>query len=91
MIIVVILFIIGLFVKGGSPDGGDYAGYVKHVLDTENMGDSAVVFALACATMLGFIIWCTYTVCYAYKHIQLPILKLVRNRRTVSPLFQSDG
>ena len=62
IIIVVIIFIIGLFVQGGTPEGSDYAEYVKHVLDTENKGDYAVTFALACAIMLGFIIWCTYTV-----------------------------
>lgn len=61
IIIVVIVFIIGLFVQGGTPNGEDYADYVKHVLETENKGDTAVTFALACATLLGFIIWCTYT------------------------------
>jgi len=70
VIIVVIIFIIGLFIKGGTPSGDNYGDYVKHVLDTENMGDSAIIFALACSTMLGFIIWCTYT---AYGLSAFPI------------------
>jgi len=68
--IVAVIFIIGLFVQGGSPNGTDYASYVQNVLDSENKGDSAVTFALACATGLGFIIWCTYT---AYGLSAFPI------------------
>lgn len=63
VLFVAVLFIIGLFVQGGSPDTDDknYKEYVEKILDTENRGDSAIVFALACATLLGFIVWCTYT------------------------------
>lgn len=62
VLIVGIVFIIGLFVKGGSPKTDEtYQDYASNVIDKENAGDSAITLAVACTVTVGFVFWCTYT------------------------------
>eukprot|EP01087_Luapelamoeba_hula_P005216 TRINITY_DN1529_c0_g1_i1.p1 TRINITY_DN1529_c0_g1~~TRINITY_DN1529_c0_g1_i1.p1 ORF type:complete len:518 (-),score=65.71 TRINITY_DN1529_c0_g1_i1:134-1687(-) len=68
--LVICFLVIGLFVQGSAPSDDNYGEYVKNVLDTENRGDGAIIFALACATIIGFVMWCTYT---AYGLSAFPI------------------
>jgi LMBR1 domain-containing protein 1 len=72
MLIVVVIFIIGLFVKGSASDISheDYEKYVKEVIDSENSGEATMNFALACAGLIGLIAFLIYT---AYGFASLPI------------------
>eukprot|EP00005_Dracoamoeba_jomungandri_P001882 CAMPEP_0174256698 /NCGR_PEP_ID=MMETSP0439-20130205/5906_1 /TAXON_ID=0 /ORGANISM="Stereomyxa ramosa, Strain Chinc5" /LENGTH=457 /DNA_ID=CAMNT_0015339425 /DNA_START=141 /DNA_END=1514 /DNA_ORIENTATION=- len=89
IIIICLLFIAGLFVQGKAPSGEDYEGWIKDVFDAENRGDSAILFALSCATLLGLIPWFSYS---AYGLSALPIgwLKGKRNLEAEAEDLEMD-
>jgi len=82
ILIIIILFIIGLFLKpGDKPSNNTNAKeWATSLLDTQNYGESAITFVLACLTILGFLIWITYT---AYGLSAFPI-GIIKGRRHIS-------
>jgi len=63
VMIVAIIFVIGLFVQGGSPptENTDYQKWVEDVIDKENRGEAVMNFAFACAGAIGLVTWLIYT------------------------------
>jgi LMBR1 domain-containing protein 1 len=82
LLVVIILFIVGLFLKpGDKPNGGDpFWEWVNKLLGSENQGQAAVLFAVACLSVIGLVSWVFYT---AYGLSAFPI-GMLRGRRRLS-------
>jgi LMBR1 domain-containing protein 1 len=79
LVVVVVLFVVGLFLKPGEkPTGGDpFWVWANKLLDTENSGAGAITFAIACLSLIGLVSWCFYT---AFGLSFFPI-GMIRGRR----------
>eukprot|EP01137_Pigoraptor_chileana_P033153 Opistho-2@23637 len=73
----VIFFIVGLFVKPNDvTNTGDDFQYIKDVLSA-NKGENALTFCIGVLTLIGFLVWISYT---AYGLFALPMF-LIKGRR----------
>eukprot|EP01113_Clastostelium_recurvatum_P037815 TRINITY_DN556_c0_g1_i2.p1 TRINITY_DN556_c0_g1~~TRINITY_DN556_c0_g1_i2.p1 ORF type:complete len:511 (+),score=117.09 TRINITY_DN556_c0_g1_i2:3-1535(+) len=80
VVILVVLFVVGIFVKPGAPTEVDYKLWVSYVLDKQDGGERSISFVIACMTLLGYLVWVTYT---AYGLSAFPI-GLLRGKRHVT-------
>jgi len=77
VVILVVLFVIGIFIKPGTPDAKNANEWFEYIVDKQDSGDRSIGFAIACLTILGYLILITYT---AYGLTAFP-LGLLRGKR----------
>eukprot|EP01121_Diplochlamys_sp_Union-15-3_P002660 TRINITY_DN1238_c0_g1_i5.p1 TRINITY_DN1238_c0_g1~~TRINITY_DN1238_c0_g1_i5.p1 ORF type:complete len:501 (+),score=40.51 TRINITY_DN1238_c0_g1_i5:63-1565(+) len=81
IIIVIVLFITGLVIKPGVKiNDRDIHTWIEHLFDTSNRGENAISFVIACLTLLGYLVWISYT---AYGLSAFPI-GLIKGKRSAS-------
>lgn len=90
LLIFIILLIIGIFVKPGTPPNDssikDWATYIS---DANNGGESSIAFAVACLALIGFLVWITYTA-YGLSAFPIGLLKGKRHVAEEASDIQAD-
>jgi hypothetical protein len=66
-VIVVIILVVGLILYFVKPENkptstSNAEQWAKNIIGQENFAEAAISFAIACMTLLGYLIWIVYTV-----------------------------
>ena len=62
LVLIVIIFLVGLFLPVGRPNDGKYdLDYIRKLLGNENNGERALTFALGLLTTIGTLLYVLYT------------------------------
>lgn len=93
LIILVVLLVIGLFVAP-NPKAGDVPpegahGWVNYITDANNRGERAIIFAVSCLTVIGYVVWVSYTA-FGLSAFPIGLLKGKRHVAEESSDIQSD-
>ncbi|KAJ4457938.1 putative serine/threonine protein kinase [Paratrimastix pyriformis] len=81
LLFVLIILVVGLFFRPAPDDFSKKSAsdWINRLFDTRNAGDGAILFCLAILTLVGLVIWCTYT---AFGLAILPVKLLRFNGRS---------
>jgi LMBR1 domain-containing protein 1 len=79
LLIVVIFLAVGLFLffvkPGDKPTSpGNATDWAKNIIDSQNVPEASISFAIACLTVLGYLSWITYTA-YGLSAFPIGIIK----------------
>ncbi|GAM17934.1 hypothetical protein SAMD00019534_011090 [Acytostelium subglobosum LB1] len=83
IVFAIVLFIVGAFIRPGSNkpvDNQNAKDWLEQELLNQNAAVSSMIFAIACLTILGFLVWFVFT---AFGLSAFPI-GLIKGRRRVS-------
>ncbi|KAJ5072986.1 lysosomal cobalamin transporter-related [Anaeramoeba ignava] len=75
-VVIMVLFLIGLFVKIGSTPQKNES-WSKSIFDSENKGDSAIVFSIACVLFISYFDFIKYT---SYGISILPVSMIIHKK-----------
>jgi LMBR1 domain-containing protein 1 len=89
LLIMVVLLVIGLFVGAPKNKHDNAKDWVDVIVDTNNKGEHAIVFAIACLTIIGYLIWVSYTA-YGLSAFPIGLLKGKRHLAEEASDIQSD-
>jgi len=90
LVIMIVLLVIGLFV--GVPkntNSGSAKEWIDVIIDKNSKGEHAIVFAIACLTIIGYVIWISYTA-YGLSAFPIGLLKGKRHLAEEASDIQSD-
>eukprot|EP01133_Synstelium_polycarpum_P013901 gene13901-16401_t len=82
IVFTIVLLVVGAFVRPGtkSIDNQNVKDWIQTEILNQNAAEGSLMFAIACTTLLGFIVWITYT---AYGLSAFPV-GLIKGKRRVS-------
>ncbi|EFA86778.1 LMBR1-like conserved region-containing protein [Heterostelium album PN500] len=83
IVFTVVLLVVGAFIRPGSSkpvDNQNIKDWIEQELANQNAAEGSLMFAIACLTLLGFVVWICYT---AYGFSAFPI-GLIKGKRRVS-------
>ncbi|EGG17676.1 LMBR1-like conserved region-containing protein [Cavenderia fasciculata] len=83
IVFMVVLLIVGAFIRPGSSkpvDNQNVKDWIQDEIMNQNAAEASLMFAIACLTLLGFIVWISYT---AYGLSAMP-MGLIKGKRRVS-------
>jgi len=78
ILIVVIFLSVGIFLSlvkpGDAPSIGNAKEWAQNIIDSQNVPESSISFAISCLTVVGYVCWITYTA-YGLSAFPIGIIK----------------